>query len=360
MVFCLLQNAFRLWDNESVFSFSSPHSLFKTSFSIITVIEISMVHFKLPFTGIHILVTPNPLENLSLYSIGPFFGAPHKFWMNAQLGTTFEDAYERFEADHRGTFNILAHAGCMVFQLFMNFHFLEIVSHAFGKNFRNILGTIIGKDNYDKIAPALSLSFLTMMMWISLVWLPQPSQEVTAKVCASVSIFVAFLTRKMLMKEWDTMAFLIGGFCDSLIYPILVFHRPFNPLESIAFFVARSLFYTAVFYFKGNLSSSTAKLLCNATVCITIVFACLLEDVYNPPMIFIFGLLAWIPALVTNQPTLYYLSCGFVATLMQGVTHEIAGESPTMPGLRNISHEYAHATFFPVMLWRVIIEKFFA
>ena len=63
--------------------------------------------------------------------------------------------------------------------------------------------------------------------------------------------------------------------------------------------------YFLVFTFKGSLSSPINRFFCNATCLVTLLFACSLEDVYNPPLIFVFGILAWIPAILTNQPTLY-------------------------------------------------------
>jgi hypothetical protein len=70
------------------------------------------------------------------------------------------------------------------------------------------------------------------------------------------------------------------------------------------------------------------------------------------------GLFGWAIAVATDQSALFFYSCGFIATLLQGVSHEVSGEKATLPQLNNVHDEYAHVTFFPALLLQSAIQTF--
>ena len=312
-------------------------------------------HFKI-LSQHFLFTTKAAMLNISLYSLGPFFGYPWKFYFNLIHGSDYDAAFEKFSNDHQGSQNLLLHVVAMVFQLFMNFHLLNDIDEYFISLLPGKTQTK-SKNLKTTLHHLASLSFLTMVGWLSVIWGGACEKApLEVKIISSLSLSLAYLTRTSLSREWDSMIFVLGGLCDSIIYPILVLHRPFNVVETLICFVLRSaVLFPLVFKFKHSLEEIKGMVMVLSLL--TLVGASCLENVYDPPVIFLFGLLAWIPALLTNNRTLYFLSCGFLATLCQGVIHEIVGEAPTMPGLKNIGHEYAHVTYFPVMLWNAIFNK---
>ena len=69
-----------------------------------------------------------------------------------------------------------------------------------------------------------------------------------------------------------------------------------------------------------------------------------------------FGLVGWMLALVSNEPIMYFYSVGFLASLAQGVAHNLTGELATLPqlnavgGAKKVAYELAHTTYFPSLL----------
>ena len=72
---------------------------------------------------------------------------------------------------------------------------------------------------------------------------------------------------------------------------------------------------------------------------------------------FSLGVFGWILALLTEQPWLLFYSLGYLASLAQGVSHALTGETPTLPRLRNVRDEYAHTTFFPCLVLQSLLEN---
>merc|ERR1712224_857907 len=64
------------------------------------------------------------------------------------------------------------------------------------------------------------------------------------------------------------------------------------------------------------------------------------------------ALFGWILALLTNNKAIYYWSAGMMATISQGIAHDVAGELGTLQVLQDdaldqTSYELSHVTFFP-------------
>ncbi|CAK0909112.1 unnamed protein product [Prorocentrum cordatum] len=63
-------------------------------------------------------------------------------------------------------------------------------------------------------------------------------------------------------------------------------------------------------------------------------------------------------AIVSNQPWLYFYSCGYFATVLQGLAHEVSTEAPTLPRLANLAEELGHTVHFPTILLQTAYSKF--
>ena len=57
----------------------------------------------------------------------------------------------------------------------------------------------------------------------------------------------------------------------------------------------------------------------------------------------------WLVAMLTNDPTMFFLCSSFVASFGQGVAHLISGEKGTLPQLSKVADELGHTTYFPVL-----------
>ena len=71
---------------------------------------------------------------------------------------------------------------------------------------------------------------------------------------------------------------------------------------------------------------------------------------------FSIGIFGWVLALMTEQPWLLFYSCGYLASLAQGVCHTLSGEDGTLAKLHNIRDEYAHTTYFPCLVLQSVIQ----
>ena len=69
----------------------------------------------------------------------------------------------------------------------------------------------------------------------------------------------------------------------------------------------------------------------------------------NLPLVSQFGSALWIPALLLDQPWVYFLSLSFMGAGLQGVAHEITGQKGTLNQLTDAGYELAHTSFFPVL-----------
>ncbi len=74
------------------------------------------------------------------------------------------------------------------------------------------------------------------------------------------------------------------------------------------------------------------------------------------------GYLAWIIALLTGQPWLYFYGSAFAASLLQGCAHEWTGEAANLPELALRTDEtkgtdqHAHTSFFPLLILHVAYD----
>ena len=75
------------------------------------------------------------------------------------------------------------------------------------------------------------------------------------------------------------------------------------------------------------------------------------------------GGLGWLLALLTDQPAMAFYGSGYVASLMQGVAHELTGERANLPelamrtGPEKAGDEHAHTAFFPCLILHSLHES---
>ena len=66
---------------------------------------------------------------------------------------------------------------------------------------------------------------------------------------------------------------------------------------------------------------------------------------------------AWLPALLTDQPWIYWHGCAFLGSIFQGIAHNTTGEKATLPSLANAADELGHTTFFPTLLLHAVFQS---
>ena len=70
-----------------------------------------------------------------------------------------------------------------------------------------------------------------------------------------------------------------------------------------------------------------------------------MRSLNNLPLVSQFGSALWVPALLLDQPWVYFLSLSFVGAGLQGVAHEVTGQKGTLNQLTDAGYELAHTSF---------------
>jgi len=267
--------------------------------------------------------------SLALYGGSPFFSYPYKPILNQAIGSGYERAYAHFRRDHQDPANLAIHLGCLVLQLGANFSLLAEIDDAIT----------------DK-APLVSVS--TALLWGKALVMDS-SAPAAVKAMSVASLLLAFKYRKAIRGRWKNLIGLQAGL-EVLGFQTLVLNGglyneiPFSQGTFLRMLIARYLLQIGISkFFSGKLEASKTKVN-------VLLLAFMLKtsmDPFGKVPPFLLGLVGWMLSLLTTQRWLYFYSCGFLATVTQGVSHHLSGERATMPGLSLLADELAHSTFFP-------------
>jgi hypothetical protein len=100
-----------------------------------------------------------------LYGGAPFFSYPWKPLINASVGSAYSIAYQHFRRDHQLPTNLVAHLGCLVWQLGSNYAFLDAIDAWIDTHRTRALG-----DKVAELLPRRTFAKLTTITWcLSLV-----------------------------------------------------------------------------------------------------------------------------------------------------------------------------------------------
>eukprot|EP00756_Hemistasia_phaeocysticola_P061129 Hpha_TRINITY_DN4626_c0_g1::TRINITY_DN4626_c0_g1_i1::g.97023::m.97023 len=273
-----------------------------------------------------------------MYFGGPFFCYPYKPILQGVYGRAgYDRAYEHFARDHNLPLNLGLHTLALVWQAVSNFAFLH---------------------RLEELFPALagggrpSLSQVTAALWCGI--LSQQPAPVAARLAAVAAVIGAYLVRGKSAGAWSKLIS-VAGVVES--FGIVNFVAPGAPLPVVAlirgglqYFIDRPKFRGAAAGWKSTI--------------VAILYPILLQLSYRPmqrrPNVFMYALIGWIISTVTGESAFFLHSCAFTASLFQGISHQLSGEKATLMQLTDAHDEWAHTTYFPLLLTHRLWDTLFS
>lgn len=295
---------------------------------------------------------PEPLAKALLYGGAPFFAWPVKPALNAATGKSYKRAYAHFRRDHQDPLNLIYHAFCLVFQLGFNYALLTEAGTGLAKLMR-------AGPRCAELLPAV-----TTAAW-SWTLLRAQGAPAAVRVAAVGCVALAHATRHFLARRWRQAMYFTGVLEMMAVQVFLIEkvqstsgqgRKPLNVRRLLKLVLVRlSLQNLAERVLAGRLSGPGARGATNAAL--AAFMAKVSQDPFGTktgrgPLAspFMLGTVGWLLSLVTDQRWLYFYSGGFLASMVQGVSHHYAGEEGTLPQLADVGDEFAHTTYFPVLL----------
>lgn len=291
-----------------------------------------------------------------LYSVPPFFQFPWKPVINHFIGARYDEAYRHFRRDHSNSVNLAAHTGCYVMQLVGNFSLMAAIAEVF---------------------PALRvLPTATAVVWGGAMFATNHCPA-DVKLVALGTLVMGWRWGAFASTHWKAMALWQVGLETVAIANLIGKKRGggLARLPGVMFLAARLALHTVVFGSgNGILNTPNGILLVHvATAAYLMLTATKKEPIPTaatqnqeklPIYCFTYGLFGWILAGLADRPILFWIGFGYLANIMQGVSHDLTGEQPTLqalqtkqPGRNKFADEWAHTTYFPLLLFSSIRES---
>lgn len=292
----------------------------------------------------------NTLSQAALYAPGPFFCFPWKLLINSAYGSNYDAGFKHFWMQHKDYWNLTWHLVCLIFQLVGNIKFLCLAeSYVFGA--------------HSTIITAFSL-----VCWASYL--------LCARDCPLLVRVASIVV--MLMVWWCTIVFDYSAGCEGFVlvaYAILyAMHTVYKGVRLTAgafqIMLILGVKYVLCYYvMDGVRGILLPNSYCAAVVTWGYLFliAAMASKTFLLPMsnqflVVVFGACAGHTlSVLMNEPLLYYHSCAFTATLLQGLAHQWSFEQGTLQKLQSnqdktkkIAYEYAHVVYFPNLLLHAV------
>ena len=237
-------------------------------------------------------------------------------------------AYGHFRRDHSDPLNVWLHVGCLFLQIFGNFALLDCLDRTLGTR---------------SVAP------FTAAAWaLALGRTPSPP-SVRAFTIALLAVASRGCAALAPSSHYASLMLLTGPLeltCYWLYLPDHNLKRPGAPWFCAAL-AARTAFCLFLRDHVGLLGVAPAA---GAFFVIALLMVgSLVRSRNNLPLVSQFGSALWVPALLLDQPWVYFLSLSFMGAGLQGVAHEITRQKGTLNQLTDAGYELAHTSFFPVL-----------
>ena len=224
--------------------------------------------------------------------------------------------------------NVWLHVGCLFLQIFGNFALLDCLDRTLGTR---------------SVAP------FTAAAWaLALGRTPSPP-SVRAFTIALLAVASRGCAALAPSSHYASLMLLTGPLeltCYWLYLPDHNLKRPGAP-----WFCAALAARTAFCLFLRDRAGlvDVAPAVGAAIVIVILMVGATVRSRNNLPLVSQFGSALWIPALLLDQPWVYFLSLSFMGAGLQGVAHEITRQKGTLNQLTDAGYELAHTSFFPVL-----------
>ena len=268
------------------------------------------------------------LVRLCIYVPGTFYCNPFKPFLNAVAGSSYGLAYGHFRRDHSDPLNVWLHVGCLFLQIFGNFALLDCLDRTLGTR---------------SVAP------FTAAAWVLALGRTPSPPSVRAFTIALLAVASRGCAALAPSSHYASLMLLTGPLeltCYWLYLPDHGLKRPGAPWFCAAL-AARTACCVVLRDRAGLLGAAPA--VGAAGVLVLLAVASLVRSRNNLPLVSQFGSALWIPALLLDQPWVYFLSLSFMGAGLQGVAHELTGQKGTLNQLTDAGYELAHTSFFPVL-----------
>ena len=250
-------------------------------------------------------------------------------------GSSYGIAYGHFRRDHSDPLNVWLHVGCLFLQIFGNFALLDCLDRTLGTR---------------SVAP------FTAAAWaLALGRTPSPPSvraftiallAVASRGCAALApsdpLCVAHAPHGP--ARADLLLALPAGPQSQAARGAVVLRRA-RRADGVLPIPPRPCGFVGC---RAGGRSSRSRRIPNAV-------GSLVRSRNNLPLVSQFGSALWVPALLLDQPWVYFLSLSFMGAGLQGVAHELTspkGDAQSADG-RGLRSARAHTSFFPVLTLQV-------
>eukprot|EP00037_Helgoeca_nana_P012153 m.109814 g.109814 ORF g.109814 m.109814 type:complete len:317 (+) comp21284_c0_seq1:145-1095(+) len=300
---------------------------------------------------------PKWLLRASLYSAGPFFCYPHKPLFALLEGSGYSRSYAHFRRDHQNPTNLVLHCFALVYQLGSNFALLNELDNALrsilrGKGGKGGAGERAGADSAgeSELSPVAQT---TAVLW-AVTLLTASDAPLVVRLASATAVAAAYNRRRAFSKSWREVAGVLS-IAEAITFHMVVRRRPLSHTPSLILtIVARAALQKVVMANRGEFAPQRAPL--TAAVLAAVVYASL--SAKTKLNVFRYALVAGPLSVLTDQKWLYFWSCAYQASLLQGAAHRATGELATLPQLNeHVADEFGHTTYFPNLLLQSVYES---
>jgi len=290
----------------------------------------------------------------------PFYSHPLKvFWTRSK----YHRAHVHFRADHRSWKNILGHLfPCLALQLLGNFALLAELD-----------GILLPYSPLQWKTARGPLSTSTVVTWGGLLLFgpERGSPPLFLRVVAVLTLLCASspLATNALRNGWINCAWRFP-FLEVAVLVLSLRKRtaamrnqgpipPKYPCSLWAKVLLAALLRLALLSNCPRIDGNVVNLI----LCSSLFFFLLLTsgNPYHPKITpFHCGLACPFLALLVDQKAYFFFGMGYIASVLQGLVHEISDEPATLPRLSQLDDEVAHVTYFPLLLLHTLWTSLFA
>mmetsp|Transcript_9586 Transcript_9586/g.17807 ORF Transcript_9586/g.17807 Transcript_9586/m.17807 type:complete len:325 (+) Transcript_9586:81-1055(+) len=300
-----------------------------------------------------------------LFLPGPFYFYPWKAIANSFAGDSYAVGYKHFADGHYGRINLALHCVALFIQTFGNFGLLAQLDR--------LLHTVI-----PVRLKALSLSNALkdpqkqevehprlLSCWSAVAWglcLARSPAPLAARLASCGSLAFAYSGASYASPEVFEVA-APAAMATALTIAQATATRPVSAQNYAKGMLLMAGWYAGWRWVRRRWAQAWSERRM-VVRCVVLGFLSMLAVKKNPlrPMIVLGSIMCRTAAVLTDDPVLYYLGYAFTGSLFQGISHRITNEEATLAALERESeqdklrYEWAHVTFFPVMVFHAVQE----